>query len=253
MGTASEAEFTAVYRRLGELAAAPSADHFHERAPGVLLGLVPAENVVLDLIGPRGESIASTVAGIELPTWPPVDWLRHAPSHPVARHMRLIQDPTPRTLCDFWSPRRLHASGLYEEILEPLALEDQISVYADAGRPGFLGVSFFRRGRTFEDRDRRMAELLTVGLTSAYASARAHGFEPLIHPEMLDLPPRQTEVLRHLAQGATYAQIGQRMGITIATVRTHVERLYARLGVQSRGEAVALMFSAAAEDPSAHG
>lgn len=251
MGTASEAEFLAVHRQLRELSAVHSAEQFHLRAPGLLLGLIPAENVVLNLLGPHGEPLASTVDGIEIPAWLPGAWARHAPSHPVARHMRFAHDPTPHALSDFWSPRRLHSSGLYAEVFEPLALEDQLSVYVDPGRPGVLGVSFNRRGRTFDDRDRRVAELLTAGLTSAYAAARARCSGPLVNPEMLGLPPRQTEVLRHLAQGATYAQTGQRMGITLATVRTHVERLYARLDVQSRGEAVALMFSSAAEDANA--
>lgn len=55
MGTASEAEFLAVHRRLRELSATTSADQFHVHAPALLLGLIPAENVVLDLIGSQGE------------------------------------------------------------------------------------------------------------------------------------------------------------------------------------------------------
>lgn len=249
MGTASEAEFLTVHRRLRELAAVHGAEQFHLRAPELLIGLVPAESVVLSLLGPRGEALASTVSGIEMPDWVPTIWPRHAPSHPVARHMRISHDPTPHTISDFWSSRRFHASALYAEIFEPLELEDQLSVYADPGGSGVLGVSFNRRLRTFDDRDHRVAELLTAGLSSAYAAARARGSGSPGNATRLGLPPRQTEVLQQLAQGATYAQTGQRMGITLATVRTHVERLYASLGVQSRGEAVALLFSSAARDP----
>ncbi len=52
------------------------------------------------------------------------------------------------------------------------------------------------------------------------------------------LTPRQLEVLRLLAEGLTDRQIGERLGISPATARTHVERIRALLGVRTRREAV---------------
>jgi len=53
------------------------------------------------------------------------------------------------------------------------------------------------------------------------------------------LSPREEGVLDCLAKGLTYQQIADQMAISIDTVRTHVRRIYEKLHVQSRTEAVA--------------
>ncbi len=231
-----------VHRALSDLSEVQSCNQFHAQAPELLAALIPAETVLLNLLGPRAEVLANTMYGAAMPSWLPRVWSRLAPEHPVAKHMRNTHDATPHTLSDFWSPRRLHESSLYAEILEPLGVEDQLSIYADPGRRGVLWVTFNRASRSFTDRDRWTAELLTAGLTAAYTASRARQVARA-RPEHLGLPPRQAEVLRYLASGASYLQISSMMGISLATVRTHVERLYTRLGVCSRGEAVSLLLT----------
>jgi DNA-binding NarL/FixJ family response regulator len=54
-----------------------------------------------------------------------------------------------------------------------------------------------------------------------------------------DLSPREREVLESLAVGRAYKQISEQMGISINTVRTYIRRIYEKLHVQSRTEAVA--------------
>jgi DNA-binding NarL/FixJ family response regulator len=57
-----------------------------------------------------------------------------------------------------------------------------------------------------------------------------------------DLPrlrPRELEVLGLLSQGYENKQIASRLGISEATVKTHVKAVYTRLGVRSRAEAAA--------------
>jgi DNA-binding NarL/FixJ family response regulator len=53
------------------------------------------------------------------------------------------------------------------------------------------------------------------------------------------LSPREREVLESLATGRTYKQIGDEMEVTIHTVRSYIRRIYEKLHVQSRTEAVA--------------
>ncbi len=50
---------------------------------------------------------------------------------------------------------------------------------------------------------------------------------------------RESEILCAFADGQTDKQIAGAMGVSIRTVRTHVERLYLKLGVHSRAGAVA--------------
>jgi len=53
------------------------------------------------------------------------------------------------------------------------------------------------------------------------------------------LSPREREVLESLASGKTYKHIANEMGVTIHTVRSYIRRIYEKLHVQSRTEAVA--------------
>ena len=55
---------------------------------------------------------------------------------------------------------------------------------------------------------------------------------------MPHLSPRETEILTHLAKGYRYKEIGEALGINIETVRTHLRRIYEKLHVGSRTEAV---------------
>lgn len=52
------------------------------------------------------------------------------------------------------------------------------------------------------------------------------------------LTPRQLAVLQLVAQGKTNRQITQELDITERTVRFHLEKIFARLNVQNRTEAV---------------
>ena len=51
------------------------------------------------------------------------------------------------------------------------------------------------------------------------------------------LTERETDVLRHLAQGKSNKQIAGDLSISDATVRTHVSNILTKLGVQSRTQA----------------
>jgi DNA-binding NarL/FixJ family response regulator len=62
---------------------------------------------------------------------------------------------------------------------------------------------------------------------------------PASHDINADLSPREREVLESLAAGRTYKHIGDEMGVSIHTVRTYIRRIYEKLHVQSRTEAVA--------------
>lgn len=54
---------------------------------------------------------------------------------------------------------------------------------------------------------------------------------------MSQLTDRENDILALLAQGLLYKEIGQRLGISLSTVRTHVTRIYEKLHVQTRTEA----------------
>ena len=53
------------------------------------------------------------------------------------------------------------------------------------------------------------------------------------------LSPREREVIELLARGYSYKEIGEALGVSMPTVNTHIHRIYEKLHVQSRGQAVA--------------
>lgn len=54
-----------------------------------------------------------------------------------------------------------------------------------------------------------------------------------------ELSPREQEVLDLLSQGFMYKEISDKLGISFETVRTYIRRIYEKLHVRTRTEAVA--------------
>ena len=60
-------------------------------------------------------------------------------------------------------------------------------------------------------------------------------FEPLLQ---LGLTPRAAETLLWLAQGKTNSDIATILGITESTIKKHVQEMFEKLGVETRGAAI---------------
>jgi DNA-binding NarL/FixJ family response regulator len=54
-----------------------------------------------------------------------------------------------------------------------------------------------------------------------------------------NLSPREQEVLDFLSQGLLYKEISEKLGIGYETVHTYIRRIYEKLQVRTRTEAVA--------------
>ncbi|PZG34463.1 DNA-binding response regulator [Spongiactinospora gelatinilytica] len=54
------------------------------------------------------------------------------------------------------------------------------------------------------------------------------------------LSKRETEVMELIATGHSNGEIAQRLFLSEKTVKNHVNRIYAKLGVDSRGTAIGL-------------
>ena len=57
---------------------------------------------------------------------------------------------------------------------------------------------------------------------------------------MIRMSPRQEEILNLIADGFTDKEIALRLGLRQRTVRTHLERLYARHGLHNRAGALTI-------------
>jgi DNA-binding NarL/FixJ family response regulator len=61
-------------------------------------------------------------------------------------------------------------------------------------------------------------------------------------PQLSALTPREVDVLRLLAEGMSNGQIGKRLLIGEATVKTHVARVLDKLGLEGRAQAVVVAY-----------
>jgi DNA-binding NarL/FixJ family response regulator len=68
--------------------------------------------------------------------------------------------------------------------------------------------------------------------------AHFQGKERTTTSGMAELSSRENDVLVLLAQGLLYKEIAQRLGISPGTVKQHIHRIYEKLHVQNRTEAV---------------
>src|SRR5580693_5078983 len=55
-----------------------------------------------------------------------------------------------------------------------------------------------------------------------------------------DLSPREREVIELLARGYLYKEIAEKLAISVPTVNTYIRRIYEKLHVRSRAQAVAI-------------
>lgn len=101
----------------------------------------------------------------------------------------------------------------------------------------YRALTLFREfGHDFSERERLLLTLLRPHL---YAMRRSIERRQAGVPE---LSPRQWEVLRLVAEGATNAEIARRLFVAESTVRKHLENIYERLGVTTRTAAVTTAF-----------
>jgi DNA-binding CsgD family transcriptional regulator len=143
------------------------------------------------------------------------------------------------TMSDFYSQRQFHSLGMYTEYLGPLGIEHEAMLCLPAPDGSSRRLVFFRSGRTeFDSRDRLLLALLRPHLAEIDQElARRRNADSA-------LTARQYEILRLVARGDSNIEIARTLAISPATVRKHLENVFARLGVMSRTAAVAKALSA---------
>jgi DNA-binding NarL/FixJ family response regulator len=64
---------------------------------------------------------------------------------------------------------------------------------------------------------------------------------PVEKPEQA-LTPHEIRIVRMLADGDSYQEVGERLGITVNTVRNYIRRIYEKLHVHTKSQAVSKAF-----------
>ncbi|MEU4745589.1 response regulator transcription factor [Actinosynnema sp. NPDC023658] len=130
-------------------------------------------------------------------------------------------------------------------ILTTFDLDHYVYAALSAGASGFLlkdvtpehlvaSVRMVRSG------DALLAPAITRRLVERFAD-RAPGTAAL-HRDLAALTPRELEVLQLLARGLSNAELADRLHLSEATVKTHVARILAKLGLRDRVQAVVVAY-----------
>jgi DNA-binding NarL/FixJ family response regulator len=128
-------------------------------------------------------------------------------------------------------------------VLTTFDVDEHVYAALEAGASGFLlkdapATQLTHAIRVAAAGDALLAPSVTRRLIQQFSASRQAA-----RPELpTDLTDRETEVLVLMAEGLSNAEIAARLVVGDATVKTHVARVLAKLGVRDRVQAVVLAY-----------
>jgi DNA-binding NarL/FixJ family response regulator len=130
-------------------------------------------------------------------------------------------------------------------VLTTFDLDRYVYAALSAGASGFLlkDVSpehLVAAVRTVQSGDALLAPAITRRLVERFAQRDTEA--ATIHRDLASLTPRELEVLSLLARGLSNAELADRLHLSEATVKTHVARILAKLGLRDRVQAVIVAY-----------
>jgi DNA-binding NarL/FixJ family response regulator len=137
------------------------------------------------------------------------------------------------------------AGGPRVIILTTFDLDEYVYDALCAGASGFLlkdvtAERLFDAVRVVAAGEALLAPTVTRRLISEFARLRPAAPAPSV--AVAELTPRETEVLRLLAEGLSNPEIAGRLVITEETVKTHVSRVLHKLALRDRAQAVVFAY-----------
>jgi len=170
-------------------------------------------------------------------------------------------------------------AGSGEEAVQAVEEHKPDIVFMDVRMPGMNGIQATRLIRerhpetrvilfTIDESRASLSEAIQAGVSGYLlkdakveelinAAQNAMQGKAVIHPsltqafieevQLVDRPsgaaplsPREVEILQKIAYGATTKEVADQLGISFHTVKTHLERIFEKLGANDRAQAVAI-------------
>jgi DNA-binding CsgD family transcriptional regulator len=164
--------------------------------------------------------------------------------HPLVREHGRNPHAVTKRISDLVAPDTFRHTGLYNEYYRPLRIEDAMALPLQVDQRFLVSFVLNRGGHGFSERDRELAEILRPHLANLYRlgiaieRTREHPVEEKTEAAQVALTPREREVLDWVAAGKTNRDIATILGASPRTVEKHLERIYEKLGVETRTAAV---------------
>lgn len=139
--------------------------------------------------------------------------------------------------------RELMRTEFFNDFLARDGLHWGVNAYSYAGDRNIGDVRIWR-GRRRENFDAHTLELLRLiepAFTGALVRAAGVPADAVVPSAELKLSAREFEIARMIADDLSDKEIAWRLGVEISTVRTHLKRIFAKLGVRRRGSVAGLL------------
>ncbi|MDQ0956229.1 DNA-binding NarL/FixJ family response regulator [Streptomyces sp. B4I13] len=143
------------------------------------------------------------------------------------------------------------APGCRVIMLTTFDLDSYVYAALAAGASGFLlkdvtPAHLAAAVRLVDTGDALLAPSITRRLVERYASSAARtaggSAPPAVHRDLAVLTPREREVLALMGRGLSNTELAQELTLSEATVKTHVARIFAKLTLRDRAQAVVLAY-----------
>lgn len=250
--TPTARDFAAAFDALKEIGdGCPSPVEFARRTVALLPRLVTSEITTLsicDLATGRRRVISSPQHAISADALGAFD--RHFFAHPLVHYHATHHAGGAHRITDSMSDREFRATPLFADYYMKIGLDHSLALPLHVDGDLLVSFVFNRAKRNFDDRERDLLERLRPQLANLFRasvalaqmrSSASGAIAPaprLVEDRLGQLTPREREVLGWVTAGKTNAQIGTILGASPRTVAKHLERVYEKLGVESRVAAV---------------
>lgn len=159
--------------------------------------------------------------------------------HPLVRYHAFIRGPGAHRISDSVPFGRFRHGALYSEYYRRIGIDHAMALPLHVDDRTLVSFVLNRRRRDFSERDREVLDLAGTTLAALYRRFRPVAREGAAQASLAArLTAREREVMRWLSAGKTDRDIGAIVGCSHRTVQKHLQRIYDKLGVETRTAAV---------------
>ncbi len=226
--------------------AASSAEAFARAAVAELPRVVASELTTLsicDLAGGHRRVVADPPTVIGADECAAFD--RHFGAHPLVRYHGYQHGRGAQRISDSVPFARFRETVLYADYYRRIGIDHVVALPLVVDQGLLVSLVLNRRRHDFDDRERELLDAIGAPLSRLWRGLQRAAAASL----PASLTPRELEVLGWVAAGKTYRDVAAILGCSHRTVHKHLQRIYVKLGVETRTAAAMRLVGAGGAQP----
>ena len=165
---------------------------------------------------------------------------RHFHTHPLVRYHAHERGLHAHRISDSLPEAEFRNSALYDEYYRAIGIGHAVALPVHVDDGWLVSFVLNRSGIDFSDRERALLDRVRRPLAQLFRQTRTLQQHAPLRPAPARLAPlpqltaRECDVMRWVGAGKTDRDIADILGISPRTVHKHLQRVYAKLGVETR-------------------